>query len=355
MLNHKGSHPEYFEELCALAASGQISEPELVELQDHMQHCAHCRSGTPILLIFFCKQAAACRPGLRVLPSWQVFSENSTYHERFLARALRKSGLVVSNGLLRDTPGNKLGSWLWARLGYSQVATLALALLLLTVGSLGYSLRKQRAPGPWRRIWQRWATNSVSKAVPDAAAAGYLSGAYHRAMRLQGRLEALPSMLETDAELVKAHRDHASAEARSKALEEKVQMVASELEALRTQHEEVNDSRYQLENKLADSEQTVTRVNDELQKTRQGRSQDATRIAALNTEIRQLSEKLGTQTETLGSQYDVIGCEPRTSILDGRAQSSYRRRMGRETAKARTDVIWPRFLYRGKVSDLLCV
>src|SRR5438445_990842 len=40
MLNHS----EYFEELCALAASGQISEPEFEELQDHMRDCARCRS-----------------------------------------------------------------------------------------------------------------------------------------------------------------------------------------------------------------------------------------------------------------------------------------------------------------------
>jgi hypothetical protein len=43
MLN-EGSHPEHFEELCALAASGQISEGEFVEIQDHLQTCAHCRS-----------------------------------------------------------------------------------------------------------------------------------------------------------------------------------------------------------------------------------------------------------------------------------------------------------------------
>ena len=44
MLNHERSHPEYFEELCALAASGQISEGAFVELQDHLQQCADCRS-----------------------------------------------------------------------------------------------------------------------------------------------------------------------------------------------------------------------------------------------------------------------------------------------------------------------
>ena len=44
MLNHEGPHSEYFEELCALAAGGQISEPELATLRDHLQQCAQCRS-----------------------------------------------------------------------------------------------------------------------------------------------------------------------------------------------------------------------------------------------------------------------------------------------------------------------
>src|SRR5215471_10575488 len=44
MLNEEGPHLEYFDELCALAAGGQISESELVELQDHVERCAHCRS-----------------------------------------------------------------------------------------------------------------------------------------------------------------------------------------------------------------------------------------------------------------------------------------------------------------------
>jgi len=43
MLNHEPLHP-YFDELCALAASGQISEPEFVELQDHLKECEECRS-----------------------------------------------------------------------------------------------------------------------------------------------------------------------------------------------------------------------------------------------------------------------------------------------------------------------
>ena len=301
MMNHDSSHSEYFEELCALAASGQISEREFVELQDHLQHCAHCRLVHADFTDLLHSKLPLAGPELTGSSKLAgFFSENSTYHERFLARA-RRRGLLVAGGPLRNTPWNNWGSWLWTRFCYSQVATLVLALLLLTVGILGYSLRQSNVR--YRTLAADMAALSDQLRQQSSPGRGGLQDTSQAGLSPRDTAsrppEPLPSTLETDAELAKAHRDHAAAEARSKALEEKVQMVASELEALRTQHEEVNNSRNQLENKLAESEQTATRVNDELQKTRQGRSEDATRIAALNTEIRQLSEKLGTQTETL--------------------------------------------------------
>ena len=301
MMNHDSSHSEYFEELCALAASGQISEREFVELQDHLQHCAHCRLVHADFTDLLHSKLPLAGPELTGSSKLAgFFSENSTYHERFLARA-RRRGLLVAGSPLRNTPWNNWGSWLWTRFCYSQVATLVLALLLLTVGILGYSLRQSNVR--YRTLAADMAALSDQLRQQSSPGRGGLQDTSQAGLSPRDAAsrppEPLPSTLEADAEFAKAHQDHAAAEARSKALEEKVQMVASELEALRTQHEEVNKSRNQLENKLAESEQTATRVNDELQKTRQGRSEDATRIAALNTEIRQLSEKLGTQTETL--------------------------------------------------------
>src|SRR5262249_49557444 len=69
------------------------------------------------------------------------FSENSSYRERFLARA-RKEGLAVSHERLPDTVGRKLRRWFWTGLGNPQLATLTVAVLLLTIGLLGYSLRQ---------------------------------------------------------------------------------------------------------------------------------------------------------------------------------------------------------------------
>ena len=86
MLNHEGSHSEYFEELCALAASGQISEPEFVELQDHMKHCAGCRSAYADFIDLLHNKLPLADPELTgSFNPRGFFSENSSYRERFLA------------------------------------------------------------------------------------------------------------------------------------------------------------------------------------------------------------------------------------------------------------------------------
>ena len=135
MSNPEGPHPEYFEELCALAASGQISEPEFVELQDHMRECARCRSAHADFIDLLHSKlplVASERIGFSRLTG--LFFERFSYRERFMARA-RKQGLAVSK---------PLGIGFWA-IGYAQVAALAMALLLVAVGFLGYALHRSNA------------------------------------------------------------------------------------------------------------------------------------------------------------------------------------------------------------------
>src|SRR5258705_7044694 len=120
MSNHNVSHPEYFAELCALAASGQISELEFVELQDHLQHCADCRSTHADFLDLLHNKLPLVVPELKGSSRLtRLFSENSSYRERFLTRARRK-GLAVSNAPSRDDVESKLGTWLLPGLGYPQ-------------------------------------------------------------------------------------------------------------------------------------------------------------------------------------------------------------------------------------------
>ena len=135
MLNLEGSHPEYFVKLCALAASGQISEPEFVELQDHMRDCARCQSVYADFIDLLHNKLPLVGSE-RISGSWPAgfCLKRSSYRERFLARA-RKQDLVVSH---------PLGMGL-RPIGYAQIATVAMALLLVTVGFLGYGLRRSNA------------------------------------------------------------------------------------------------------------------------------------------------------------------------------------------------------------------
>jgi exonuclease VII small subunit len=306
MMKQEWSHSEYFEELCALAASGQISEPEFVELRDHMQHCAHCRSTLGDFTDLLHTKLPLLDPELMGSSKLAgLLSENSSYRERFLTRA-RKQGLAVSCGPLDPTLGSRWGSWLLPGRGYAPVAALAIVLLVATVAILGYNLRE-------------------SNARHNALAADMI--AMHRQIAQQNRAERSPApegrfgspsssesapapidtaTSETDPELVRARQDYATAAARANALQEQLQSTAFELQAARAQFEEANDFRMQLANQLAEAEQAMTRVSEKLPGLRQSRSEDAETIAAQGLQIQQLSEKVSAQTEDLDRERSLL-------------------------------------------------
>ena len=115
----------------------------------------------------------------------------------------------------------------------------------------------------------------------------------------------LPAGPETEAALAKVRADRADAEARSKALEDQLTKVASELEALRAQNEETSISREQLEKKLKEAEQVANAVKGDLQELRQARSKDSLTIVAQDLD-QKLSDKLTEQTEMLARERTLL-------------------------------------------------
>jgi len=303
MLNHEGSHPEHFGELCALAASGQISESELVELQDHLQDCAHCRSTYAEFTDLLHNKLPLVDPELKSSSKLaSFFSENSSYCKRFLTRA-RQEGLAIPPGHLRNTFGSKLESWLLPRLRYTQVATLAIVLLLATVGILSYTLRQSNAR--YRTLAANMAAMSRQISQLDGPGRGP-AREIRSGNQSSPDTPPLPLAARTDGELLKARQDYATAEDRVTALRQQLQATAIELQSSRAQLEEAVDSRNQLANKLAETEQAVTRVSDELQRLNRSHSEDTATIATQGVEIRELSEKLSAQTETLERERTLL-------------------------------------------------
>jgi hypothetical protein len=325
MLNHEGSHSEHFQELCALAAGGQISEPEFVELQDHLQDCAQCRSAYADFTNLLHDKLPLADPelmGSSRLAS--IFSRNSSYRERFLARA-RKEGIAISQSSWRGALRNRLGVGL--------LLAPVMALLLVTVGVLGYNLRQSNS---------RYAALVADMASLNQRFSQYASPVPPTMPSSPETAPAPPiARPMTDAELVKARQDTTAAEARSRALEGQLQATASELDALRMQRAQANDSRDQQEKKLTESEQAVVRAGDELQRIREERSANSAAMAAQRIEIRELSAKLTAQTETLERErtllaagrdiHDLMGARNLhiVDVLDVDSKGKDRRAFGR--------------------------
>jgi hypothetical protein len=235
------------------------------------------------------------------------FSEDSSYRERFLARA-RKEGLNISQQPSRDSVRNKLRPWFWPGLVNTRLATLAMAVLVAAVVLLGYGLytsnvRYRKLVSDQAELSKQLSLqNGHSSSVPEESNAPSLPP--HKT--LPTTRTGLPADTATQAELAKVRVDRTAAESRSKLLEEQLAKVSSELEGLRARNEETSLSREQLEKKLKDAEQLVSAVKDDLQEIRQARSKDSLTIAAQDLQIQKMSEKLADQAEMLEQEKSLL-------------------------------------------------
>jgi len=298
MLNPDDSHPEYFEELCALAASGQISEPEMVEFQDHVRDCVRCQAAyaefidllhNKLPLVPAESSGSARRPG--------VFWARSSYRERFLARA-RRLGLAVPNPPRVDTG--------WWPIGFTPAAALGMALLLAAV-VLGYG-------------WQRTNARYTALAAEMASLRKRVNQPDSPATPPPQIQPAPPLLVQTDPappkaqaadvrlekELNELRRKYADTQERTRELEDQLRLTASNLDGFRARQELAVDSRNQLEKKLAEAELTLNSANDELSKVRQARTDDDATVAAQVRKIRELSGALEAKSQSLERQTSLL-------------------------------------------------
>ena len=84
-----------FEELCALAALGQISTKEFSELQDHLATCSSCRSIQQDFLEIIHEHLPLVAPDEVQSRSSKIAFHDSSYKQRFLQR-IQQEGLLPS-------------------------------------------------------------------------------------------------------------------------------------------------------------------------------------------------------------------------------------------------------------------
>src|SRR3954453_1572609 len=102
---------DHFEELCAVAAIGQLSEGELTELAEHLKSCFTCRR-TAGEFVFLLNRLPIEEGDAEEGNMADVLS--SSHRERFLARA-RREGVRFSRMAQAQNRGAEGRAW-WPKL-----------------------------------------------------------------------------------------------------------------------------------------------------------------------------------------------------------------------------------------------
>jgi hypothetical protein len=307
MLDGKGSREEKvrlgmpheeFLELCALAASGSLSETEGKKLREHLITCSECREAVKefgaVVDGMIPEFAAEVAGESRADPSFSQEKAEASFQKR----------LTDEKG--RERNGPKADSWLspldvrrshkFSRhfgrydLWFPMAAS---ALLCVTLAILGY--RTGRNHGiEWARLEEQ------SKGAPQATS-------------VDAHAVAPPNIESQDREL--ATRDAALADLRreiaqkSSELEQLKALASSQQLALRTSTDDKNGvtaERDHLLQEVSADEETLRSTEERLKTLERERSEYAIRTASLETRIADLSGSLDERERTAAEQQDLL-------------------------------------------------
>jgi len=260
----KARHPnnEWYEELCALAAIGELSKSEFEDLQRHLQECGDCRE----LHADFRRLSAddlgllAVREQLDRVPQEPAAElDQNALLSRFLDRARREGKIAaeVQLPLQRQKPP-LAATWLSNWLPRPMLAYAALAVVLCTATAIcAYRLRDAQlspAVAQLRSQLNAWKDKAQATTAAQQSAAGLLHQSESSREQLQKSLADLNAKLAAD-EIQKNALESQLATARTQADE-----TNRALEAAKVGASDKDSKLAQLEAKL---DEAVRRTSEE--------------------------------------------------------------------------------------------
>lgn len=319
-------HHEHFEELCALAALGQISAEDFAEFQAHLIVCARCRvEHADYLDLLHAKLPLIDPPPKSFGRLHRLVPRRNKFKKRFLAEA-RERGINFSPEVERSEPvRQKLRKWSYQSFSYKYATALVVLFFLAVIGVLGLKLRESNAlrRGGSTEIAELNSRNEIlrrqvadlSLARNSAVAEGSktpvpLPVPIVTAPRIEPPSRGSFSDDLLAAELSKAQGEYAGMQARSKALEEQLRQASAQAQALKVEVEAARNTSPkntdERDSKLRETERALAQMTDELKNLRDSRAADATATAAQEARVNELSGRLREQTETLERERQLL-------------------------------------------------
>jgi anti-sigma factor RsiW len=261
---------EQYEELCALAASGQASETELEDLRSHLDSCPSCRSAA-----YDFRQVSA--QALSQLAAKRLDCQIPTgMTQRFVARA-RSEGIAITRESVPTLTAPNL------RPLFASICALAAVILIVAL----LIISKHRS-SPVVGTHAQAPTSQVT--VPSA--------------------NAVPK--RSTAEDARLQQQLASAQADLKSMEATIQEQRTELQSANKDRESLNSrfAQAEQENSLFQSEKAqdearIAQLETGIEKSRSDKNANNVALALQESELRELRKKVADRTAALTQQEEL--------------------------------------------------
>jgi hypothetical protein len=261
---------EHYEELCAVAASGQASEVELADLRSHLETCPSCRS----LAYDFTEIGAQGLSVLAVERERRQIPSGMT--PRFVARA-RSEGIEIS----RET-----GSRMPKRNRFAVFAAIGIAAALALI----MSFLAFNRPKP---------SLSAGNHSPASQASAALSGTNSQAIHVPDATD--PHLRD---QLASARAELTSLDAKIKAQAGERALLNKNKDALNSHLAEAEQESAVFRSEKAKQEARIAQLEAELEKSGSEKNASDVALALKDIELHQLRKQVADQTEALAQKQE---------------------------------------------------
>ncbi len=317
---------ERFEELCALAALGQISAGEYAELRSHLMECEDCRRSRKDYLEILHEHLPLVAAGEPADTSSKVALHESSYRQRFLQRTEHQSNSPTISTSAGNATRSGVGAGQWYRPNRMARYALPVAagLLAAALGLNGFQWYRggERLSSATATVSQlRQEISRLNLQISDRSLARLSPAPVTVAVPDQSEAE-MDRLVE---ELSQAQRERRSALARLRSQSRKLVETQEDADALNRTLEQARNSETQLSEKLARVERALQTRTGELEALRK---QGVTREVALALQEKQIGElarKVNEQAETIQRDQKLLAADRniRDLLTDRNLRVSY--------------------------------
>ena len=302
---------EQFEEMCALAALGELSQEARDELKRHLHECNSCRASMEQFSAVLNELPAVADES--ALPRPKLLRQDEGYRERFLERA-RNEGIAFSAQVDEHVEEHR-STWSWPRLHVSWPAltAAAMAVAVLSVAFQIHSAMHRNHDENGGRIAA--ALSSTQRVEPTLTAGSDASADVEKLRFELGRASAENAALQQ--RLLKFEQQQQSSATKVVELEAELQQAAAanaklaqelserqlKMASLQGEVDSLESERVQVNASLAQQQAQVKSLSQQLQSDRDA----LTRREQLLAQGRDVRELMGARNLHIIDLYDADG------------------------------------------------